>query len=133
FDLALENAQEGCIREAFGALEMRLQYILVDDPEIAATLQRISADETFHAELSWAIDAWAQQHLTADEQQAVGTAIQQALDTLRSEVASRTAAQAQAMNIPNRQRGLAILDAMEEELLVSELVGHRLRRQRSTD
>jgi len=61
--LALDNATEGCTFETFAALEAGWQSHAASDPAIRRMMARISADETRHAELSWAIDAWLRQQL----------------------------------------------------------------------
>lgn len=64
YDLALENAVEGCVRETYGALIATYQAHAAADADVRTSLSRIAADETEHAELSAAIDAWALPQLT---------------------------------------------------------------------
>lgn len=67
FELALDNVVEGCVRETFGALVAQHQALHAEDPEVRAAMVGIAEDETRHAELSWAVDAWLQARLSADE------------------------------------------------------------------
>lgn len=76
--LALENAVEGCVREAYGALVAAFQGAHASDAEVRAAFTRIALDETEHAELSFAIDAWLAPQLTADERRRVEDAKMQA-------------------------------------------------------
>lgn len=76
--LALENAVEGCVREAYGAVVAAHQGARAADPEVRAAFARIAADEAEHAELSFDIDAWLMPLLTADERGLVDAAKAQA-------------------------------------------------------
>ena len=62
-EIAMENAIEGCVRETYGALFASFQAARATNPEIAALLRSIAADETRHAALSWAIARWAEPQL----------------------------------------------------------------------
>jgi hypothetical protein len=57
--IAEENAREGCVREALGALVAVHQARHAADPSLRAALNLIARDETAHARLAWEIDAWA--------------------------------------------------------------------------
>jgi hypothetical protein len=56
--LALENAVEGCVREAYGALVAAFQASHAEDAAVRAAFARIAVDEAEHAELSFDLDAW---------------------------------------------------------------------------
>ncbi|RKH13546.1 hypothetical protein D7V97_05495 [Corallococcus sp. CA053C] len=64
--LALENAVEGCVRETFGALLAQWQARCAEDAAVRESLGTIAPDELRHAELSWAIDAWALGRLSSE-------------------------------------------------------------------
>jgi hypothetical protein len=85
--LALENAVEGCVRETFGALVAGWQARCALDPEVRRALGHIAPDELRHAELSWAIDAWASRRLSASEREHLREARHEALRTLARSVA----------------------------------------------
>ncbi|MFP2911135.1 ferritin-like domain-containing protein [Pyxidicoccus sp. 3LFB2] len=70
FEVALDNAVEGCVRETFGALVAHHQALHARDEEVRGAMVRIAEDETRHAELSWAIDRWAREQLSASEREA---------------------------------------------------------------
>ncbi len=58
FEIALDNAREGCVRETFGAL---LGWALAGrarDAKVRDFYSRIARDETRHASLSWRLHAW---------------------------------------------------------------------------
>lgn len=79
FDLALENAIEGCVNETFGALLAWHQAAHAHDPHARRVFARIAPDETRHGALAWAIHRWVRPHLTPDQQArleaAMGTAV----------------------------------------------------------
>ncbi len=56
--IALDNAVEGCVREAFAAACAAHQAGAAHDPTLRAALAAIAVDEHRHAALSRAIDAW---------------------------------------------------------------------------
>ncbi len=63
-DVAIENAVEGCVRETLGVAQARTQARLTADPLLAKVLAGIAVDETRHASLAWALDAWARARLS---------------------------------------------------------------------
>lgn len=88
FDVALDNTTEGCVRETFGALVATVQAKRAGDARIRRALGRIAIDETRHAQLSWAIDAWARRRLPAPLGRALDEARRGAVASLRREVAT---------------------------------------------
>jgi len=78
FRLALENAVEGCVREAYGAVVAAYQGAKASDPEVRAAFARIALDEAEHAELSFDIDAWLMPLLDADQRRRIEAAKTQA-------------------------------------------------------
>lgn len=84
-EIAIENAAEGCVRETFGALVGMWQAERAGDPEVRRVMKRIAADEARHAELSWAIDAWARQELSPEAWGRVEEARRDALAQLAAE------------------------------------------------
>jgi hypothetical protein len=63
-EVALENAVEGCVREAFGAADLYERSRASVDPLLGRVLADIAADEVRHGRLAWAIDAWARPRLS---------------------------------------------------------------------
>jgi rubrerythrin len=55
FEVALENAVEGCVRETYGALVAWLQAMTAGDAQVRRALRIIAAEETEHARLSLAV------------------------------------------------------------------------------
>ncbi|MBA3458224.1 MAG: ferritin-like domain-containing protein [Deltaproteobacteria bacterium] len=92
-DLALLNAIEGCARETIGAAVNLWQARTANDPELRAAFADIARDEIAHAELSWAIHAWALTQLDSRDATAIvdahRTAREQIVDTLEVDPATR--------------------------------------------
>lgn len=61
-ELASAAAREGCVGETISALIAAEAHARAIDPEVRASLAIIAEDEARHAELSWAIVAWAHAH-----------------------------------------------------------------------
>ena len=85
FEVALENAVEGCIRETYGAVLGLVEAQTSRDVTLRRAMQSIAADECRHAELAWAVHAWAMPRLTGDERRAVERAMKDAV----AEIAAR--------------------------------------------
>jgi hypothetical protein len=83
--IAIENAVEGCVRETFGALVASWQARAACDPLIRAAMTRIAHDETRHAALAFAVDAWARGRLGPEARGRVEQARSKAI----TEVATR--------------------------------------------
>ena len=99
--LAIENAVEGCVRETFGALLVQWQARCAQDATVRESLGTIAPDELRHAELSWAIDAWALGRLSVDARARVEAARREAWLALERD--------AEASHLPGavaRQSGL---------------------------
>jgi hypothetical protein len=90
--VARENAAEGCVRETFAALIAWRQARLAADPAIRETMGTIAADETRHAALSWAIDAWSCDRLSETARHRVRGARTEAIRLLLRDVAVSEAA-----------------------------------------
>jgi hypothetical protein len=71
YAFALDNAIEGCVHETYAALEAAHQALHAQDPAVRATMQRITADETRHAELAWQIARWVAQRLRDGERREI--------------------------------------------------------------
>jgi len=64
-EIARENAAEGCVRELYGAAVGLWQARAASDPAIRHAMSTIAPDEIRHAELSFALAAWARSRLDA--------------------------------------------------------------------
>jgi hypothetical protein len=82
FEVALENAVEGCIRESYGAAVALVRSAKATAQPVRAALAVIGRDECEHAELSWRIAAWAAPLLTADERAQISAKMRDATESL---------------------------------------------------
>lgn len=123
---ALENAVEGCVREAWGALSAHYQAATAAEPEARLLWESIATDETEHAELSLALHEWYMQQLALEERSLVEAAMQRARLELRSELALGTAPHpivAHQVGVPGPSHAAALFDELERQVLVT-LVQH---------
>ncbi len=118
FELAIDNASEGCVRETFGALVAAHQATTATDRDIRTTMTLIAADETRHAELSWSIDAWARTQLSAAQLEQVDAARRDSLASLKRALVTEDPHQMLQTNagMPGRAKSLAMLASLEDEL-----------------
>jgi hypothetical protein len=78
-EVAIENAVEGCVRETYGAVQGLVEAQTSPDRGIRRAMKSIATDECRHAELAWAVHAWAMRRLTDDERRAVERAMKDAI------------------------------------------------------
>jgi hypothetical protein len=115
-DIAVENAAEGCVREAFAALLALWQSRAAADPEVRATMAALAPDEVRHAELAFAVDAWARPRLDRNERRRVDTARARAVVELRAAVNDPDPDLVRALGLPDAARAVALVDAVAREL-----------------
>ena len=84
--VAADNAVEGCVREAYGALVATHQAACATDPVVRRAMAAIAADETRHAALSFAIDSWARGRLGAAARRRVEETRREAHEALARDV-----------------------------------------------
>ena len=82
FELAMDNAVEGCIFETFSALKAQYQAQHATDTRLLALMKVIARDETAHAQLAWDIHQSLMARLSKVEQKQIQEAQQQALQAL---------------------------------------------------
>jgi hypothetical protein len=112
--IALENAVEGCVRETYGALFGAYQAEVACDPDVAACMREIAADEAQHARLSHALHAWLMPRLSPEAQARVLLAQREALFALRSEAARASDdALHDVAGVPRPDAALRLLDSLE--------------------
>jgi hypothetical protein len=107
-DIALENAVEGCAREAWGALVAGWMSARCPQPTLRHELRRIARDEARHAELSWAVAAWLEPRLDAAARARVQAARERALVGLGGEEGPLQ----RALGLPNTEEGQRLLQGL---------------------
>ncbi|WP_163998109.1 hypothetical protein [Pyxidicoccus caerfyrddinensis] len=112
--MCTENAVEGCVRETFGALVTGWQARTAGDAEVRRALEPISRDELRHAELAWAVDAWAAERLTSPERERIRQARREALSALEHEVGSQPPPEhfVREAGVPSREQALGLLQGL---------------------
>jgi hypothetical protein len=110
--LAAENAVEGCVREAFGALVAHWQAERAGDPVVRAAKKRIARDETRHAALAFEVDAWAQGRLDAPARKRVSDARARARDDLLAGATEPPPVLREAVGLPTRRQSCALARQM---------------------
>lgn len=108
--LAHDNAVEGGVREAFGALLAALQAEQAPDRDVRDAMRTIARDEAGHALLSARIDAWARTRLDGTELDRARTAAAQALEA--SLVAEHDPALAAALGLGALETQIALVRAL---------------------
>jgi hypothetical protein len=81
-EIASDNAREGCVSEAFGALVASHQGSRAADPIARRIFARIAEDEARHAELSFDLAEWASTRLDRTANARVDRERSEALATL---------------------------------------------------
>lgn len=113
-DMCTENAVEGCVRETFGALVTGWQARTAGDADVRRALGPISRDELRHAELAWAVDAWAAGRLSALERERIRQARREALSALEQEVSSQVPPEhfVREAGVPSREQAMSLIHGM---------------------
>jgi hypothetical protein len=111
--VAADNAAEGCVREAYGALVATHQAARAADPIVRRAMAAIAADETRHAALSFAVDAWARRRLGAAARRRVEDARRAAHAALARDVAAPVpAATAALAGLPDAATAVGLVEAV---------------------
>lgn len=109
-DLALDNATEGCVREAFGALTAVLQASSAESASVRAAFDTIARDEARHALFSIALDDWARDRLPAAQTRAIAEARRVAHARLARELETEAAPLTRAvLGLPDAGRAIDTL------------------------
>lgn len=118
FEIALENAVEGCVRETFGALVGHHQARASRDAEVAAAMLEIADDETRHAQLSWAVAEWIEPKLSESEREELRIARARAVGELRAEASAAPDPRLiEIAGLPSADIAVALLDHVADTLL----------------
>lgn len=116
FDLALENAVEGCVHETLGVAYLAHQRQFATDPELAAHAAAIHDDELEHAALSWDLVAFFDGHLTDEQRKELRAARDRALDDVIAESARIHPVVRTALGLPSRDVVAKMVGTLRETL-----------------
>lgn len=116
-ELAIDNAVEGCVGEAWSALIARHQAQTATSAEVRAVLAGIADDELEHAELAWAIDDWLRARLSKVEMASVDALRVAAQESLRRILAAMPDDPTlDVLGLPRRSVALMLYDGMRREV-----------------
>lgn len=114
FEVAVENAREGCVRETYGALVCAFAGNRAEDAELRAAMRVIAEDEGRHAAFSWDLHEWALAKLEPHEADVVRAELRSARAELAETVQS-------ALDSP---KGLGWPSRPESARLIAEMERH---------
>jgi hypothetical protein len=118
FEIAIENAVEGCVRETYGALVAHHQAAAAEDRSIASAMHSIAEDETRHAGLAWDVAAWLEPQLSPEARHEVNAARTRAIAELREALTYEPKqALRQVAGLPTATSAITMLDALTESFL----------------
>jgi Mn-containing catalase len=117
FEVALENAVEGCVRETYGAAQARWQVERAAWPALRAAMEAIAEEELSHAELAFEVAAWLDARLTPQEQARLAMARAQEIAHLREALSVEAAAAVRdAVGLPSAAQALALHARLQADL-----------------
>ncbi len=122
FDMAIENAVEGCVRETYGALVAIHQGRAAKDACIRKAMAKIARDEISHAETSWALHHWLVNQLDDNERAKVQSAAISAIADLRDATGVPISRDLEEQaGVPSAARAAYFLDALQRAVWQQEL------------
>jgi hypothetical protein len=107
FEVAVHNAVEGCVREAFAAIVAAYQARRAA-PEFRSTFQSIAADELRHGQLAWDLHHWLLAQLPPSRRAAVQDAQAEAMAELASVCADNARRTPARLGWPSPPRAAAM-------------------------
>ncbi len=115
--LAIENAEEGCAMEAFGAVLAEWQARHAEDEDVALAYASLAVDEARHAELSWQVHAWALARLDEAEREQVEAALVRGRARLRREFSVEPGTSTRAIaGLPSAEQALRLVAELDARL-----------------
>jgi len=115
--MAIENAVEGCVREAFGALVATHQAACASDARVRRAMRKIAVDETSHAALAFRVGAWIEGRLDAMAARSVRASIRRAGKRLLRDAATPVhPALARELGLPRPEAALKMARGLLEAL-----------------
>jgi hypothetical protein len=125
-ELAIENAEEGCVNETFGAALAAMQAERATDARVRTMMGVIAKEELGHAALSWQLAAWLDDQLDAGGRARVRRARRDAVGALFEELANEGAG-SEALGLPDAATARATLASMRQALETGDLAGPAAR------
>ena len=110
--MALHNASEGCVGEAYGAALALWQSKRSRDPLLRTALAEIAREEARHAALSWEIDAWVAPRLPPAARVALREAKRDALAALAEAPGVLGEGAREILGLPSEAQRQALVGAL---------------------
>lgn len=111
--LAIENAEEGCVRETFGAALAAVQADRATDAGIRRMMRVIAREELAHAALAWDVARWLDRRLDAAARARVHRARRSALARLDAEIRCDAGRSGDAiLGLPDARSTRALLERL---------------------
>ncbi len=118
FEIALENAVEGLVRETFAAAVALFRAENASDAHVRAAMRAIAEDECGHAAFSADLDAWARARLDARENTRLDAAMRAAIEDLAAEFAHEPEPEVRRVaGAPSAAQAKRILGMLARDLL----------------
>lgn len=117
FEVALENAVEGCIYETYGAATALFQAQRAAYPHLRAVFASIAPDEMAHAALAWDLDAWFASQLSESEVAQLRAAKVRAVERLGERLAEQEPPP--GLGLPNRAEAETLQKATFADLVAA--------------
>lgn len=112
-EMARDNATEGCVREAYGALLAAMQAERAESAAVRSVYQRIAADEARHALLSLAIDEWAQAQIGGRGRREILDARREAIEGLTTSLGDEPElSMGRVLGLPDATRGVGVVQLL---------------------
>jgi hypothetical protein len=115
-EMLLDNADVGCVGEAYAAAEAAHAAAHAQDRQAAAAWRRIAVEEAAHAALSFAIDDWARPQLSAAAAAKLDARRAQAVARLASNHTQPGAAVRMQLGLPDRSARAALVATLDQQL-----------------
>ena len=119
-EIAIENVEEGCVNETFGAVVAAMQAKDASDASIKRMMGAIAREELQHAALSWRVAAWIEPRLETSARARVDEARRGALAALDAELA-KGGEGLPSLGLPDAARARAALEAIRPALESGDL------------
>ncbi|MCA9642630.1 MAG: hypothetical protein KC492_18165, partial [Myxococcales bacterium] len=118
FEVALENAVEGCVRESFAAL-VGLWQSERASTDLQQALREIAVDELRHAALSWRVARWLEPRLSDEERSQVERARKLAFNELSTATQDLSGALTRDLGVPNAAEAHELVQRLGAQLGLS--------------
>ena len=119
--LAVENAEEGCVRETVGAALAAIQAEHATDAGVRGMMREIAAEELQHAALAWRIANWLEGRLDSSAAARVREARRSALESLMAEAGGDQAGN-DVIGVPDASRVTALIEGLRGPLEAGDVI-----------